>query len=427
MRLIRPLLISLAALSSTNLMAMKPLVECQFTKPTDVASAKVVTAKMKAECIPKIARIHSCIARTRLLIDHANDLSNTFVKGDQTKPLMIDEAVKGSFDLNKVDLSILRNFQSLETDYQKSLDEIHALVTTYRNKTGSLAALQDYIAEMDRGYINNTDVLAKLSRRESALLFYMDKAIELLRKSADSNRPEVKWVLSDKCKDAELGAVLGPLQISMEDTLSKIDQIHSVAVKSKQARDMLARYSYMAVRESLLAKYRSQAIAELGALDGKLQTVLEVSRLMDQFEHWTGWVASDSNRTKTIVAYLQFEGSQRIHASDLMTAKDFKEKIMVASESHPEVALPYLPRLDSVISEFEDNLAKLRSKGWQGYLTRQNILADEMLKIARKYPESCVSKLKAYKDSSQSVQGIEDFRESERQFKATMQACEVKK
>lgn len=71
-----------------------------------------------------------------------------------------------------------------------------------------------------------------------------------------------------------------------------------------------------------------------------LDEVLEANRIMEQYPLGTLGLRSDNERSSTETLYLQFEASQRTNAVDFMTAKEYRDRLLIATDAHPEVATP---------------------------------------------------------------------------------------
>lgn len=415
--------------SSASFAAPTKISDCEFTMPAanDLSGAKAVVSKLKSQCIPKIGRVHACMLRTRLLLENVNDLSKVFLTSDKSKALMVDAAQKGPFDPQAVDMSLWANFQALEKDYQASLDSVNAFVDQFREKTDDKVKLLDFVAELDRGYAVNGDALAGLSLREAALLYYLDEATNALEKSAESTRPEIAWLASDACKDADLKPALAGARAAIEKIVQRISSIRSMVVRTREAREHLLQYSYAAMRQDLVLRYQDQAAQELATLGGKLDTVLHVNRISEKFQIWLSSLLTNNERDKIETIYLQFEASQRNNAIDYETAKGFKEQILLAAENYPEAAAPYLVRMDNIIDDYKQRLEAIEKKGWQGFLERQKIMTAKRLGIADRYPATCVANLQAFQDSIPSITTIEQYRVGEVHFMNAVKSCEVKK
>jgi hypothetical protein len=414
--------------SSASFAAPAKISDCEFTMPAanDLAGAKAIVSKLKSQCIPKIGRVHACTVRTRLLLENVNDLSKIFLTSNKSKPLMVDAAQKGPFDPQAVDMSLWANFQALEKDYQASLDSVNAFVDRFREKTDDKVKLLDLVAELDRGYALNGNTLAELSLRESALLYYLDEATSALEKSAESTRPEVAWLASEACKDADLKPSLAGAKAAIEKIVQRISSIRSMVVRAREAREHLLQYSYAAMRQDLVLRHQDQAMQELATLGGKLDTVLHVNRVSVNFDLWINSLLRNNERDKIETIYLQFEASQRNNAIDFETAKGFKEQVLLASENYPEAATPYLIRMDNIIDDYKRRLEAIEKKGWQGFLERQKIMTAKRLGIADRYPAACVANLQAFQDSIPSIMTIEQYRVGEVQFMDAVKSCEVK-
>lgn len=403
--------------------------ECKFEMPAngDVKGGKATLDRLKADCVPKIQRAHTCALRGRLLLENVDELTARFITGDKSKPLMIDAALKGSFDPKAVNMGLWANFASLESDYHKALDVINSFVIKYKDKPNDKSKLVEYLAEVDRGFNLNSANLADLSIRESALLSFIDQASRSFEESSVKAKPEVQWLISDACKDYELKPILLQTEVALTVIGQKIDSMRRLILSAKQARETLIVYSYEAIRNDLASRYRDKAIEELSTLNTKIDTILQANRIMEEFEMWSLNQVSDIEKSSVETYWLQFEASRRINAIDYITTKDFLQRMQIVTENQPETGAIYIPRLTETVKFYDQKVSRVEEMGWNGFFSRQKLLANKRLENPEKYPAKCVENLRAYITASNQVTTIEQYRIVEPMYKAAMLVCGAKK
>lgn len=413
------------ALISANAAMASPISECAFKKPETLEEGKGVMEQLKRDCLPKIAKVQNCVSRARMMLEGSRDLAHLFISDDQDKTLMVDAAVKGPFEHASVNKSVWKNFQSLQVDYNKALDEIDQFADRYRSKTDSTVKIKDFLAELDQGYTGNINILRSLSEKESALLTYLDLALSDLTTASEQNRNEVLWLRSEECRDAEIKGIVDLSEAALVEMVNKIDLIHRQIVRARQAREHLMEYVYKAIRYDLETKYHDQLSGELAALGGKLQVIIQVDRLSTLFELWLTSIGKDEDHNMIGPIYLQFEASRMLAINDYMTAKEYKENILKASEQFPEVGAAFLNRINPIVDGMEKKISDIETRGWEGLLKSQVLLSQRRVSLANRYSQACIDASSAYLAAADLVTTLEAFRPVEQKYMEAVKLCRV--
>jgi hypothetical protein len=398
--------------------------ECNIPMPTDLSAGNAAVAKMRNECLPKIQRIAECVSRTRLLSEAVSAFVGKFRKPPGNAPLLVVASADiENFDMKNSDLNIWRNFQSLETQYNQSLDAVKALADKYRTiqTAGSSTTMRAQLDALDHDYNETAKAMARLSENEYKLLIFIENIQRDLTESYDRTKAEALWLSGDNCKDANVAPVIKQVEATFIAFSEDADGIYQHIMSAKKARQNLINYTYTAIRSRIEDAYSARLVDELSTMGGKIDTILRANRLSAKFENWYNWSIYEPDRDKILTTYQQFEGARRILASDLLTAKDFRDQMLAVTDPFPE------NRMNSVVKNLEGQLQRLETKGWQGYLTSQKAVANRLVSAPEKLPPACLDAYNNFLAQAGGVDSLEKYRDSERIFMNAVITCTRKK
>jgi hypothetical protein len=413
-------------LCSTVSFAETSIEECKIPKPLagDLSSANAAVAKMRDSCLPKIRKIAECTARTRLLSDSVSGFISKFRKPSATAPLLVSASSSvGSFDVKNSDINIWRNFLSLETQYNQSLDLVKALSEKYKDvETGSSTSMRVQLDTLDYDYNETAKAIARLSENEYKLLIFIENIRRDIQESHDRTRQEVLLIQSSECKDSRMEPVVKQLEAAFVIFADDADLIYQNIMSARIARQNLVNYTYTAIRNKIETAYSVKLMDELSTLGGKIDVILRANRLSAKFENWYSWSIFESNRDKILTTYQQFEGARQILAADLVAAQDFRDQMIAITEAFPETGEFYLNRMNSVVRNLEGQLQRLETRGWGGYLASQKSVANRLVGSANLTPE-CRALYQGFLDQAASVDTLEKYRVSEKIYMNAVIGC----
>jgi hypothetical protein len=404
--------------------------ECKIALPIDLSAGNAAVAKMRDECIPKIRRIAECTSRTRLLSESVSGFISKFKRPAADAPLLV-VASSGiqNFELKNSDLNIWRNFLSLETQYNQSLDAVKALADKYRSvqTASSSSSMRAQLDSLDFDYNATSKTLARLSENEYKLMIFIENIKRDLEETYERTKDEALWLTGEACKDAQTvadikGAVKqleGAFVLFTEDANAIYEHMQS----AKAARQNLINYTYTAIRSKIEDAYSARLVDELSTLGGKIDIILRANRLSARFENWYSWSAFEPNRDKILTVYQQFEGARQILAADLISAQNFRDQMLALTEPFPDTGSFYLNRMNSVIEDLETSLARLETKGWKGYLSSQKATSNRIAANPAKLTPACLAAHNSFLSQAAEIDSLEKYRLSEKVFLNAVVTC----
>lgn len=400
--------------------------ECIVPKPEaiDTSAIKASLEKLRTQCLPKIKMIDQCLTRANQLTATMSDILGKFRPQQGDTPLMVTALSNGRAYDGPLDYNLWRNFQALQADYLRSLQAIERFAENSSVKPSmDRQKIRDQITGIDRGYQTGIDLLRSLSNREYALLSFIEQARDDLLKYSEGAKPEAIWLAGPDCELAQTKIVAGQVKALVQEFISDVDRIYTMVQSARHKRENLIKYTYTAVRTELEESYRQSLSRDLSGLNNKIATIIHVHRLSTSFELWFTSISEDPDRNYLETTYLQFEPSRRLYAADLITARDFRDRISLVSGPYTDVARPYIERIDAVINNLRAKVDRVEAKGWKGFLSSQKLLASRRLEIAEKYPPSCVSRLQRYIRRAERVQNVEAYRSIEGLYMEATKYC----
>lgn len=424
-------LILIALLASSVARAEQPkIAECNIPLPSDLSEGNAAVAKMRNECLPKIKRIAECVSRTRLLSEAVSGFVARFRKPAGNVPLLVVASADiENFDMKNSDLNIWRNFQSLENQYNQSLDAVKALSDKYKNiqTAGVSTTLRAQLDTLDHDYSETSKAMARLSENEYKLLIFIENVQRDLAESYNQTKDEALWLVGDACKDANVAPAVKQIESVFIVFSEDADAIYQHIMSAKKARQNLINYTYTAIRSKIEDAYSSRLLDELSTLGGKMDTILRANRLSAKFENWYNWSIYEPDRDKILTTYQQFEAGRHILAADLMSAKDFQDQMIAVTDPFPETGEFYLSRMNSVVTNLQNQLQKLETRGWQGYLSTQKSVANRVVANPAKLTPECLALYQGFLDQAGGVDTLEKYRVSEKIYMNALIGCARKK
>ncbi len=423
----RALIIFFMCLLSSGLALGQQLPECVVPKPdpANTAAVKSSLEKLRSQCIPQVKEIDRCLTQARLLTGTIADLLRKFRPQENAAPLLVNLVANGRSATGPVDYNVLANFRALERDYLQSLDEIEKFAIRAKVAFNNREKIRDKIADLDRGFQDGIELLRSLSAREYALLSFIELARDEVIRSYEQAQPEALWLAGPACELAQTKLVVAKVQSSIQEFIADTDKIHQTIRNARSARENLITYIYASLRSQLEDAYRESLSRDLSGLGNRIDTVIHLHRLSTSFELWFSSIGEDPERNYIETTYLQFDASRRLYAADLIAAKDFRDRVRIVSNSFPDLGKPYLERVGSVISNLEGKLKRVETKGWQGFLASQKLIASRRLASPEKYTPSCVNQLQRYLNQAERIQSIDRYRSVENLFMKASKICMV--
>ncbi|HET9236148.1 MAG TPA: hypothetical protein VFO10_02785 [Oligoflexus sp.] len=422
----KKIILSAFLLGSPGFAQQPEIPECKIPMPSDLSAGNAAVKKMRDECLPKIKRIAECVSRTRLLSEAVSAFIGKFRRPAGNVPLLVAASADiEHFDLKSSDLNIWRNFLSLETQYNQSLDVVKNLANKYRTiqTAGAASTMRSQLEILDHDYNEAAKAIARLSENEYKLLIFIENVQRDLAESYNRTKDEALWLVGDECKDANVAPAVKKIESAFIVFSEDVNLIYRHIMSAKSARQNLINYTYTAIRAKIEDAYSARLVDELSTLGGKIDTILRANRLSAKFENWYSWTAFEPNRDKVLSVYQQFEAARQILAADLISAQNFKEQMLVAIEPFPDTGEYYLNRMDSVINEIEARLQRLETKGWQGFLSSQKATANRIVATPEKLTSACLAAYNDFLEQASSVDTLENYRVSEKRYMSTVITC----
>lgn len=426
----RKLILFAALLTSPAYSERLQIEECNIPMPASLSDGNAAVAKMSNECLPKIRRIAECTSRTRLLSEAVSGFISKFKKPTGNAPLLVVASTDAkNFKMKNSDLNIWRNFLSLEAQYNESLDAVKALADKYKEieAAGDSTTMRAQLDALDYDYNETAKAIARLSENEYKLLIFIESVQRDIAESYSRTKEEALWLISDACKQANVAPAVKQLESAFIAMAEDTDMIYNNIISAKIARQNLINYTYTAIRSKIETAYGAKLIEELSTLGGKIDTILRSNRLSAKFENWYSWSIFEPNRDKILTTYQQFEAARQILAADLMSAKDFRDQMLVVTEDFPDTGEFYLNRMNSVITNLQNQLQRLESKGWQGYLTSQKSIATRIVSDPSKLTAECLALYQGFLDQAPGIDTLEKYRVSEKTYMSAVIGCTRKK
>ncbi|MDQ3235496.1 MAG: hypothetical protein M3Q07_27110 [Pseudobdellovibrionaceae bacterium] len=426
----RKLILIAALASSIGHAEQLQIEECNIPFPGTLSEGNAAVAKMRKECLPKIKRIAECASRTRLLSEAVSGFIAKFRKPAGNAPLLVvASADTKNVKMENSDLNIWRNFLSLETQYNASLDAVKALADKYKviEAAGASSTMRAQLDALDYDYNQTAQAIARLSENEYKLLIFIENVQRDLTESYNRTKDEALWLISDECKHANVAPAVRQIESAFIVFSEDANLIYKHIISAKAARQNLINYTYTAIRSKIETAYSARLADELSTLGGKIDTILRANRLSAKFENWYSWSIFEPNRDKILTTYQQFEAARQILAADLMSARDFHEQMLVVTEAFPDTGEFYLNRMNSVITNLQTQVQRLETRGWQGHLTSQTSVANRIVSNPSKLTPECLALYQRFLDQTPDIDTLEKYRVSEKIYMNAVIGCTRKK
>jgi hypothetical protein len=283
--------------------------------------------------------------------------------------------------------------------------------------------IQAQISELDRGIFAAADSLTRLATREAALLAVIESSKQNLAALQTQAEATMTELASPTCQYAGTAAMVTKARLAVASLVSDVEFALQHVLQAKEARQGLLNYAYVALRSALEQAYRDLELQHTTELQAKIDVVLDLNRISSRFEAWFNYISFDQERDLVETVYQLYDESRRLWAADLVIEKAFQLQVSMVAKSNPDLAAPYLARINSVIQNTTDRLAQLEQRGWSGYLSKQRAMATRLLTQPDKLPDNCAAQLQIYLGASASVGDIDYYRPLEKHWRDTVQSC----
>jgi hypothetical protein len=395
------------------------------TSIKSIGEANQLIDKLKNNTIPQMREIHQCFVDARLLVDDYLAAKKLWVgKGSgQGLPLAIDNT---NHSLEGIDVNIYRNFDALGIYQSQFFSEIQSYIKTYNVDTqDTLEGLQAQILKIDQGKIALSDKLYEMAKRDSLYLQLLTSIQIEAEKEYRRRSRDIRDLIMGRCKNSGLEDVAVFLDADARSVIANIAKLRAFTLESIAKRNEIVKSTYQAIRKKHVDAYTLKAGELLGQTGEAASDVLDLASVGEEMLNW--WIAANMQGLahSLHLKYLQFEAPKALLMVELQRAKKFEASIRSFKFAPAEMSAYYLARLATFQKSISENLNTLNSRGWTGQRDRQVLLNSKRKTSASRLSTECLDSLQRHLDAAAHTQTIEQFRNLEKLYAMTLEACKI--
>ncbi|MDQ3230796.1 MAG: hypothetical protein M3Q07_03165 [Pseudobdellovibrionaceae bacterium] len=312
---------------------------------------------------------------------------------------------------------------SLKNETLAKQDAIGALIKEFKNIPKDEAAILNQMSSLEIKFAAAITSLTEVFNKESHLLSALDQLQSDLESSGLAGGFKLQTDSGSACNQKEIEASWKKVQQVSNQMASEPSIITNAIVKNRKAREALVQYAFAYFRFALETAYRNAIIADLSVLGGKLEAVLQAKTIGAEFEAWITFTAIEPDRNKLESVFLQYTRPMALALKDHKTSKDFLSRMKIIADSYPDVAAPYISRMESMIGFFKEKVDRIGKKGWEGYLKSQKSWAGRYVGNPATVTVACVRAMNEYLAAYPVVEDFDRYQKAEAAYKAAAEIC----
>jgi hypothetical protein len=390
--------------------------------PKDKAELERFLANFKANVLPKISTLHSCVQSTRILAETYRDIKDEMFGLQLSGNKLLLEA-----DFSKpldypYDRNLLKNFKLLQTTQKTALTAIEGFHNEM--KIAQDAPMEEVKAKIEKLNVKVallSDSLVKNAISEDAFLYVLNTAVDNLSNIALDSQRDLEFIVSPDCSDVPSQSLGAFLRKDFDEMGANVSEMRDYVSAARQKRSKLLTYLVQYHRYKLTARYTEITNKDLVEIRDTMIDVLAAGELLTEFHNWAFKNTINGAGDSLDTLYLQFEEPLRILRSRIEGARAYIVRFEAIKNAPESMKAILKSQVQNQISAFESQLATLEAKGWSGQLTRQIYAVEFLEKTDKPLPDDCRPALAAYRKLT--VTSIEQFRVAEDRFFDVRDLC----
>jgi hypothetical protein len=314
--------------------------------------------------------------------------------------------------------NIERNFDVLlrgHDDFFKAVRELdvrHQSIVS--RKEESLATLKT----MEKSYQDITHKLTRVAQDDDFFIRSLS--------SIDSGLDEVSVEVAGASK-----VCLSDAQGSIESLATAISEVRQ-SLKRMRAYVAEAREKRLHLLKALhhfyksrVAQMENQASGEdLSRLLKTADAVFIADRLLVRVEQWWQEAALIDGLGRGAITFdLQYRKGLRVLYEDLAAGQAFQKQVEEVSSLPPRARASVRARIDLYVSEIQDEIRRLESKGWRGFLDEQSRMTAKRRESLASYPPACVEAIQDFEKLAAQVTSSDGVLEAEAAYLRQVRIC----
>ncbi|WP_141732308.1 hypothetical protein [Oligoflexus tunisiensis] len=363
-------------------------------------------------CVPRLKELKECS-------DKADALSRQLRRMSEEFSSALEHSGVGSG-------TMWQRYLSLKDETLAKQERIGALINEFKDIPKDEAAILRQMSNLEIKFAAEISSLTEVFNKESRLL----RAIDVLQSDLEAfglaGGLKLQTDAGGDCNYKEIEGNWSKVKQIADHMASEPAVISNAIVKSRETREALVQYAFAYFRLALETAYRNAIIGGLSELGGKLDAVLQAKTIGAEFEAWVTFTATEPDRNQLESVYLQYTRPLALAVKDHNTSKNFQSRMKIIADHYPDVAAPYISRMESMIGYFQEKVDRIGKKGWQGYLTSQKAWAGRYVANPAKVTEPCVRSMNEYLTTFSIVDSFDRYQEAEATYKTAAEICRRK-
>jgi hypothetical protein len=363
-------------------------------------------------CAQKLQKAKQCFEKAERVTADLQRISESFAK-------RLEQGGVGTGN-------IWNRYLSLKQSTLQNQERIGLLIRDFKDVPTDEARILQQMSNLHTRFAADIESLNSVYNAESQLLGALDELQAELESAGLSDGMKLQANDGSACDQKEFSPTATKLEQLPRQMYSDSVIIKDSITKTRQAREALVQYAFFYFKLALENAYKNAINGGLSDLGGKLDAVLQAKTVGAEFEAWVTYTATENDRNYLESVYLQFTKPFALAVLDQKTAQNFLDRMRVIRDAYPEVAAPYVTRIESMIKFFGDKVARIEKKGWNGYLSSQKSWADRYVANPAQVSKECVAAMSEYLKSYSAVESFDVFQQAEDAYKAAATICRRK-
>ena len=311
-----------------------------------------------------------------------------------------------------------RNFDVLVRGHDDFFDAVKKLEAAHQSAVSRQEENLGKLKSMENSYQDITKNLTRVAQNDDFFISSLS--------SIDSGLDEVSSELTGASKICPSGD-----QSSIDSLASAIDKVRK-SLKQMRAYVAEAREKRLDLVKALHSFYRwrvaqaeNQASGEgLSRLLKTADAVFIADRLLERVEQWWYEASTIDGLGRGAITFdLQHRKGLRVLYEDLAEGHAFQKQVEEVGSLPPRARDSLRARVDLYVTEIQDEIRRLESKGWRGFLDEQRRMTAKRREKMASYPPPCAEAIEAFEKVAVQATTSEGVYAAEAMYPRQVRAC----
>lgn len=390
--------------------------------PRDKAALEQFLVNFKANALPKIKSLHSCVTTTQILAESYRDVKEEMfgLSRAANKPI-VEAPLDKPFDY-LYDGNVVRNFKILKDTQSKALVAIQGFHDEMKiAPDASMDEVKAKIEKLNLRIAALSDALVSNSIKEVAFLQILNVDIEQLQKLTLDSERDIAFIASPECTDVPAQGVGLFLRRDFDEMNTNLAEMRAYVSSAREKRSKLLTYLVQYHRYKLNTRYAEIVGKDLEEIRNTMIDVLEAGKLIEEIDSYRSRNTIRGMADGLDNLYLQYEEPARLLRSRIAGAQAYIARVNAITMAPEVMKAEIRLQVQRMVGGFELSLDTLEKKGWEGQLKRQLVAVEFLEKSDKPYRDDCRASITAWRQLN--VTTIETFRTAEDIFFEIRELC----